>query len=74
VCRNEERRVTGCQPSNVFLSDTSRPARDRTGNSLTSVFMPSKTKTKLLRRIMQVQRAFWASEEKSNSMDSEAPA
>lgn len=41
------------------FSDTSRPARERTGNSLTSVFMSDKTSNNVLRGIMQVQHAVW---------------
>lgn len=41
------------------FSDTSRPARERTGNSLTSVFMSDKTSNNVLRGIMQVQLAVW---------------
>jgi len=41
------------------FSDTSRPARERTGNCLTSVFMSDKTRKNVRRGIMQVQHAVW---------------
>lgn len=41
------------------FSGTSRPARERTGNCLTSVFMSDKTSKNALRGIMQAQHAVW---------------
>lgn len=77
MCRNRERGVTRCQPSNMFFSETSRPSRDRTGNSLTSMFTLDKTtldKTSknVLNGIIKKQHTFWVSVNMFNSKDSEA--
>lgn len=53
------------------FSDTSRPARERTGNCLTSMFMSDKSRKNVLRGTMQVQHAVWVLVKIFNRKDSE---
>lgn len=54
-----------------FFSDTLRPARERTGNCLTSVYMSDKTRKTVLRRIVHVHHTVWTVVAIFNGKDNE---
>lgn len=54
-----------------FFSDTLRPARERTGNCLTSMYMLDKTRKNVLRGIVHIHHTVWTLVKVSNCKDSE---
>lgn len=55
----------------VFFSDTLRPARKRTGNCLTSVYMLDKTRKNVLRGIICMHCTVWTLVKVFNGKDNE---
>lgn len=54
-----------------FFSDTLRPARERAGNCLTSVYMLDKTRKNVLRGMMPMHCTVWTLVKVFNGKDNE---